>query len=242
MNGRIIRRMGLIVFVLTVGLAHAADEKQPSVTTKTALQNGDQAGASAGQPQLQRRNPRYQIGRGDVLDLSFPLVPEFNQTVTVQPDGYITLKGVGDLHVADQTVPVLTQSLKEAYAKILHDPIITVDLRDFEKPYFIANGQVKKPGKYDLRGDTTVMQAVAIAGGFEDAAKQSQILVFHRVSNDWTQVKEINVKQMLHAQNLSEDLHLEPGDMIFVPKSTLAKIKPFIPSASTGIYYTPFRP
>jgi polysaccharide export outer membrane protein len=191
-------------------------------------------------PSLQRRNPRYQLCRGDVFDLDFPFTPEFNQTVTIQPDGYITLRAIGDLHVEGQTVPEVTQSLRTAYGKILHDPVITIALKDFDKPYFIASGQVGRPGKYDLRGDTTVTQALAIAGGFNDNAKHSQVLLFRRVSNDWVEVRKLDVKQMLQAANLSEDLHLRPGDMLFVPKNTVSKIRPWIPYPSLGFYLNQF--
>src|SRR5205807_719649 len=107
---------------------------------------------------------------------NFELSPEFNQTaVTVQPDGFISLRAVGDIKVDGQTVPVLTQTLKTAYSKILHDPIISVVLKDFEKPYFIADGQLGRPGKYDLRGSVTLTEAIAMAGGFNDSAKHSQV-------------------------------------------------------------------
>jgi polysaccharide export outer membrane protein len=168
--------------------------------------------------------------------LDFPFSPEFNQTTTVQPDGYISLLGLGDLHVEGQTIPELTQSLRVAYAKILHEPVITVVLKDFDRPSFSAFGQVGKPGKYDLRGDITVTQAIAIAGGLSDMAKHSQVLLFRRVSSDWYGVRKINVKQLLRGENLDEDLHLQPGDMLFVPKNTIAKIKPFIPMPNVGMY------
>jgi polysaccharide biosynthesis/export protein len=153
-------------------------------------------------PQLQDRYPRYKIGSGDSFDVSFELSPEFNQTVTVQPDGFITLRGVGDVNVAGQNVPELTQTLKTAYGKILNDPQIVIMLKDFEKPYFIADGQVGRPGKYDLRGDVTVTAAVAMAGGFTEAAKHSQVLLFRRVSDEWMEAKIINVKKMLRDGNL----------------------------------------
>ncbi len=95
--------------------------------------------------------------------------------VTVQPDGFITLLGVGDLHVEGQTVPDVTESIRTAYAKTLHSPILTVRLIDFEKPYFIAGGEVGHPGKFELRGNTTLTQAVAIAGGFTESSKHSQV-------------------------------------------------------------------
>jgi polysaccharide export outer membrane protein len=217
--------------------AVTASEVPPS----TAGNAQGPSSAEAAQPSLQRRNPRYQLCNGDVFELNFPLTPEFDQVaVTVQPDGYVSLLGVGDLHVEGQTVPEATESIRQAYSKILHDPVITVALTSFNGPYFVVSGQVGKPGKYDLRGDTTVSQAVAIAGGFNDTAKHSQVLLFRRVSNDWVEVKKIDLKQMLQAANLSEDLHLRPGDMLFVPKNAVSKIRPWIPYPSFGLYYNTF--
>jgi polysaccharide export outer membrane protein len=174
-----------------------------------------------------------------VLQLNFALTPEFNQTVTIQPDGFITLLGVGDLHVEGQTVSDVMQSIQAAYAKILHSPILTVRLIDFEKPYFIAGGEVGHPGKFELRGDTTLVQAVAIAGGFTEASKHSQVWLFRRVSNDWVETKQFDMKKMLKVGNLTEDAHLRPGDMLYVPKNTLSKIKRFIPVATVGAFFNP---
>src|SRR5437016_9986984 len=122
-------------------------------------------------------------------------------------------------------------------SKILRDPTITVELKDFEKPYFVVGGEVAKPGKYDLRGDTTVVEAITIAGGVSEKSKTSKVLLFRRVSDDWVEVKEVDMKRMLHEQDLSEDLHLHPGDMILVPKSVFAKITRFIPVPTLGRYF-----
>jgi polysaccharide export outer membrane protein len=185
------------------------------------------------------RYPRYKLRPGDIFDISFELSPEFNQTVSVQPDGFITLRGVGDVHVAGETVPELTTTLRTAYSQILHEPLISVTLKDFEKPYFVADGQVGHPGKYELRGDTTLTEAIAMAGGFNDAAKHSQVLLFRRVSDQWVSAKIFNVKKMHSKGDLSEDPLLHPGDMLFVPKSAYSKIRPFFPSSSLGTFVTP---
>jgi hypothetical protein len=97
--------------------------------------------ASASQSQLVQRNPRYVIQRQDVLVLTFPLTPELNQTVTVQPDGYINLQNGGSLHVQGNTVPDVIDAVKKAYASTLHDPIVNVDLKDFQKPLFTVSGR-----------------------------------------------------------------------------------------------------
>jgi polysaccharide biosynthesis/export protein len=188
---------------------------------------------------LHERNPRYRLRRGDTFDLDFELSPEFNQTVAVQPDGYVTLKGIGSIYIENQTVPELTETVKIAYAKILHDPVITVALKDFEKPYFIAAGQVAKPGKYDLRSDLTVTEAVAIAGGFNDKAKHSQVVLFRPLPGGGYEAKLLNVKKLLATRDLSEDVQLQPGDMLYVPQNELSKIRPFLPTSSMGAYYNP---
>lgn len=193
------------------------------------------AGADA---TFQARSARYRIAPGDSFDLNFELSPEFNQTgVAVQPDGFVTLRGIGDIQVKGQTVPELTQTVRAAYSKILNDPIISIVLKDFEKPYFVADGQVGKPGKYDLRGEVTLTQAIAIAGGFTDASRHSQVLLFRRVSDQWMEAKIVNVKKMEKAGSLKEDPLLHPGDMLFVPKNTMSKIDKFFPSASMGTFF-----
>jgi polysaccharide biosynthesis/export protein len=191
---------------------------------------------STDRPQFQSRSPRYRIEAGDSFDLSFELSPEFNQTVSVQPDGFVTLRGVGDIKVAGQTVPELTVTLRQAYGKILNNPLISVVLKEFEKPYFVADGQVAKPGKYEMHGNMTVTQAIAIAGGFQSSAKHSQVVLFRRVDDQWTEAKLIDVKKMEKDRDLREDPFLHPGDMLFVPKNTMSKIDRFLPNLSMGTY------
>ena len=193
-------------------------------------------------PALSDRNqgPRYRIGSGDVLELTFPFTPEFNQTVAVQPDGFGTFREVGDLLIGGKTVPELRELLTTSYQKILHEPEIKVDLKDFEKPYIIAGGEVHTPGRYELRGATTVMQAIALAGGMTDGAK-SQVLVFSRRSDDWVEVRKVDVNKMLKAGLLQEDITLRPGDLVYVPKNMVAKLKGmFIPRITLGPTIRPF--
>jgi polysaccharide biosynthesis/export protein len=194
---------------------------------------------AADQPTLQSRDERYRLERNDVFDLDFVLTPEFNQTVTVQPDGYISLRGVGDIKVLGQTIPEASASIRAAYANVLDNPPVVIVLKDFDKPYFVAGGWVDKPGKYDLRGETTLSQAIQVAGGLKDGAKTSNVILFRSVSNDWIEVKKFNIKHILSGKDVREDIHLRPGDMFFVPKSTFASIAPYIPRANLGTYFQP---
>jgi len=185
-------------------------------------------------------NTRYRLTPSDVIELTFPYVTEFNQTVTVQPDGYVTLRAVGDLRVQGRTLPELVTLLTEAYEPILREPVITVVLKEFEKPYFVAAGELKTPGKYDLRGALTVTEAVAVAGGFTTRAKHSQVVLFRRYSGDLVEVKQVDVKKMLASRDLSEDYLLRPGDTLFVPRNVLSQLAPFLPTAGLGFYLNPF--
>ena len=235
--------IGLVASAMALAayVADAQDVKAPapSPSPQAARPSTDGAGERGQSPQLQHRNRRYQLHSADVLELNFPFTPEFNQTVTVQPDGYITLRGVDNIRVEGQTLPELNDSLRAVYGKILHDPVINVELKDFEKPFFIVGGEVGHPGKFDLRGETTATEAVAIAGGLRDSAKHSQVVLFHRVPDGWVQVKKLNMKKMLKDANLNEDAYLQPGDFLYVPKNTMSKIGRFIPTSSLGLYANP---
>jgi polysaccharide biosynthesis/export protein len=228
----------LVVALVAGGVCFAGDGPQANPASTASTPAGDSAKAepTTNTPQFQERTPRYRLAPSDTFDINFDLSSELNQTVTVQPDGFITLRSVGDVHVAGLTVAELTDTLRKVYSPILHDPIISIVLKDFEKPYFIADGQIGKPGKYELRGETTVTQAIAIAGGFTEQSKHSQVLLFRRLSDQWTEAKILNVKKMEKEGNLREDPFLRPGDMLFVPKNTWSKIDHFIPSANLGGY------
>jgi polysaccharide export outer membrane protein len=114
-------------------------------------------------------------------------------------------------------------------------------LKEFDRPYFLASGEVAKPGKYELRGDLTVNEAVAIAGGFTPQARHSQVVLFRRVSADLAQTHVLDLKKMLNARDLREDMHLQPGDFVFVPQSRISKIRKFVPTNAMSWYMNPLQ-
>jgi protein involved in polysaccharide export with SLBB domain len=171
---------------------------------------------------------RYRITPGDVLEIAFPFVPELNQTVTVQPDGYVSLKEVSDMRLQGRTVAQVKADLLDAYGQFVRDPVFTVTLKEFEAPYFIAGGDITKPGRYELRSATTLTEALALAGGPIRGANTSKIVIFRRSPNEELEVKQVNVRSMYAKRDLSEDIVLRPGDMLFVPKGVLGKLQPML--------------
>jgi polysaccharide export outer membrane protein len=215
--------------------APAKVEPQPQMTAQLAPPTEAAATAAPAVP-FQQRHPRYLLRAGDVFDVNFEYSPEFNQTVTVQPDGYISLREAGDIYVQGLSLEQLNQAIRKGYAEVLHSPSIAIVPKNFEQPYVVVGGEVKTPGKFDLRGPMTVAEAVALAGGFTEAAKHSHVLLFHRESPDQAiVVRTLNIKRMLNREDLKEDAQLRPGDMIYVPQNTMSKIKGYVvPRASVG--------
>jgi polysaccharide biosynthesis/export protein len=230
--------MVLLIALLWMGASMPGQGQTTSSTPAAQVTTASQT--SNAQPQLQQRYPRYIIQRSDVLLLTFPLTPEFNQTVTVQPDGYVNLQNAGSVHVQGLTVPEMIDALQTAYAHVLHKPIINADLEDFQKPFFTVSGQVGKPGQYELRSDITVAEGLAVAGGMAPTAK-TQVFLFHRTSAEWFAVREINMKEILKGKNTNEDATLQPGDMIYVPEKFIANFRKYVPySANAGTYVNNF--
>ena len=238
MTNKILRVCATMFLAATSLCPAAAQEKEAATKDQDAPSNAPDATpdrTSATQPVLAQRYPRYLLRPSDVLQLTFPITPEFDQTISIQPDGFVNLRGVGDLYIAGKSVPEFSEALHKLYGNFLNDPIINIEMKDFEKPYFTAGGEFGRPGKYELRGDTTVAEAVAIAGGFTKEAKHSEVLVFRHIPGGWEAGKRLDVKQMLVNADLGEDIHLRPGDLIYVPKNKLSKIKEFLPTPSMGI-------
>ncbi len=129
-----------------------------------------------------------------------------------------------------------SQAVEQAYRGYLHDPHVAVALKDFERPYFIVGGEVGKPGKYELRADTTVAEAVQIAGGLTQQSKHSQVVLFRKVNDNLVETRLVNLKKMLKGKTLQEDAHLRPGDLVFVPQNSISKIARFLSKPSASMY------
>lgn len=233
----------VVACCLQQGLVVAATQEQQSQTageqtdraetTKSGAADGVMSPALTGE-----RRPLYRLRKSDIIEIDFAFSPEFNQAVPVQPDGFMALKGTSSIYAEGLTTPELEQRIRAAYRDILHDPQITIMPKDFDRPYFIASGEVGRPGKYELRSEVTVTEALAMAGGFTGKAKHSQVVLFRRVSDELVESHVLNVKAMLNARTLAEDLHLRDGDFLFVPQNRISKIRQYLPASNLSLYGT----
>ena len=187
--------------------------------------------------QFSSRMPRYRLQTSDVVELQFRFTPEFTQTVTLQPDGFVPLQIAGEIKLQDMTLEEARAAIIAKYAGILHEPAITLTLKEFNKPFVIVGGEVSRPGKLDLRGDLSLTDAVTMAGGFTANAKQDQVLLFRRVNPEMVEVKRVNVRDILGKGKFAEDIRLLPGDAIYAAKSNVAKFDRFMAVSRLGFFF-----
>lgn len=225
--------------------SEGSDTSQSSLTGAGAGSNETTAAKpgradSLGNPLLGgERHPLYRLKPSDVIEITFTVAPEFNQTLTVQPDGFVSLRDAGMIEVQGRNLQQFAEAVQKAYHGYLHDPQVAVSLKDFERPYFIVGGEVGHPGKYELRSDTTVAEAVQIAGGLTQQAKHSQVVLFRRVNDELVETRLLNLKKMFSRGILNEDAHLRPGDMVFVPQNVISKIAHFLTKPGVSMYMNP---
>ncbi|MCU1268089.1 MAG: polysaccharide export protein [Acidobacteria bacterium] len=223
MNRSYVIQFGVVLLLLASwGLAARAQSRAPVLTVP--------------------REDRYTLHPGDVLDIQYRYTPEFNQTATVQPDGYISLQMGGDLKVGGHTLHEVRGLILVKVSVRLESPEITVILKEFQKPYVVVAGEVNQPGKLELRERLTAIQAVLLAGGLKETAKSSQILVFKRLNADTAEVKVLNFKTLRRTSDLENDMVLQAGDMILVPRNRISKVERYIRYASMAAYLTPLLP
>lgn len=186
------------------------------------------------------RDPRYRVQPTDVLEVHYRYTPEYDQTVTVQPDGFISLQIAGDVKVQGLTVEQVKAAVLEKASLRLRDPEITLALKDFEKPYFVVGGEVANPGRFDMRGRVSPIQAIAMAGGFKTAsAKHSQVILFRRVGPDLARAELLDLKAATSPSATEALQDLQPGDLLVVPQNRISKIERFIKMANLGVYWNP---
>jgi polysaccharide biosynthesis/export protein len=225
----------VLMLVVAGGLSPIHAGASPRAEDQVSTASAPKAGAS----NLKDRAPRYRLREGDSFEVQFAYSPEFNQIVTVQPDGYISLRSAGSIFVQDLPTTEVAESIVRAYRGILADPIVSLNLKDVDKPFFVVNGSVGKPGKYELRSVLTVTEGIAVAGGFNESSKHSQVVLFRPGPDGMSEARLLDLKKMLKARNLAEDVQLKPGDLIYVPQNRMSKISRYLPTSSLGLYGNP---
>ncbi len=195
------------------------DESKPATNTPPV----DVAKAQPSSPDTppQRVSPAapdaYVIGAEDVLSINVWKEQEMSRQVPVRPDGMISLPLLGDVKASGLTPLQLQDLLTTDLKKYLSDPQVTVIVTQVNSLSFNVVGEVLKPGYYPLTRRMTVLDAIAMAGGFRDFAKVKKIYVL-RVKADGKEVRlPFNYKNVVKGKNETQNIELQPRDTLVVP-------------------------
>lgn len=170
--------------------------------------------------------PPYRFYPGDEIEVSLPSAPELNKTVTVQPDGRISLPLIGGVMAADRTGPELQGALSEAYASQLLRPVVDVTPKAAPLKVFVG-GEVGSPGVYDMVGDTDALRAVIQAGDFKPSGDRDKVIILRRGPDGRGMMRTVKLGKGL--KNPAADLvPLRRFDIVYVPRSGVANAALFV--------------
>lgn len=183
--------------------------------------------------------PEYRFGFGDVIDVKFFHSSEFDITVTVRPDGRISLPKVGELSVTGMTPAWLDSIVTNKYAEFVREPDVTVIVSQFSGYQVFVLGEVNRPGGYAIVRNMTVLHAMAYAGGPKDTAKMSSVMIIRRDQAQGVRAFKVDIGRSLKAKRsidlVRNDISVQPQDIIYVPKTALASVSDFMRQVYGGL-------
>jgi polysaccharide biosynthesis/export protein len=159
----------------------------------------------------------FVIGNGDVLGISVWKQPDLSRSVPVRSDGKVSMPLIGEITAAGQTPAMLEKQLTSKFQPYLAEPEVTVIVEQINSEKFNILGRVVKPGSYLLVNPTTVLDAIALAGGCKEFAKQKQIYVLRRHPDGSEARLPFNYQDVIKGKNTAQNVDLQPRDTIVVP-------------------------
>jgi len=211
------------VQTLGLGIALALVSPLSSQTQSSGQANGQNAAAAntGVTPDVASGNKAHDenfiIGNDDVLAISVWKEPELTKSVPVRSDGKISLPLVGEMQATGRTPLQLEQDIAGKLKNFITTPEVTVIVQQVNSRKFNVLGEVTKPGSYPLTASTTIMDAIATAGGFRDFAKKSGVYVLRKSPGGTESRLKFNYKDFIKGKDSNQNIKLEPNDTIIVP-------------------------
>jgi len=174
------------------------------------------------------KTQEYRIQPGDQMDVKFFYNPELNESVTVRPDGRISLQLAHEIQAEGLTPAEFTKVLVQAYARELDKPEITVIMRSFAGQRVYVDGEVYKPNLVPLTPPMTVLQSISLAGGMKDTARTNGVVVIRRGLEGKPTVFTVDLNRVIDGTDTGQDVSLMPFDVVFVPRSPIANVNVWV--------------
>ena len=184
----------------------------PPNTNQETNKNAEAATAPA-----KPHDDTFIIGVDDVLAVNVWKETEVSRSVPVRSDGKISLPLVGEVQAAGETPHQLELAIAKRLQSYISEPEVTVIVQQINSQKFNILGQVTKPGFYSLANSPTVLEALAMAGGFRDFAKKKSIYVLRQNPDGTTARLPFNYKDVIQGKNAAQNVKLQPHDTVYVP-------------------------
>ncbi|PYR37749.1 MAG: hypothetical protein DMF93_17340 [Acidobacteria bacterium] len=178
----------------------------------SAKDKDDKKPAAAAPAQI---TDEYRIGPGDKLRIEVYKDAQLSQSVQVRPDGKITLPLIGDLEANGATPLELRDTIAKSLKEYITNPTVTVIVVEALASKVYVMGEVTHPGTMELHGPTTILQALAMAGGFKEFANTKDVKVLRPKSGNSVETLRFNYKEMLNGD--AKPFYLRSGDTVVVP-------------------------
>ena len=202
----------IVMSLMIAGLAAAQDpaKRAPAPAAAAAPTNAAPASAAGGAPV----GADYKIGIDDVLDIAVWNNTTVSRTVPVRPDGKISLPLLNEVQAAGLTPSQLRASLMSKLVEYMPTPEVSVIVREVHSNKISVLGEVRKAGRYEISQRATVLDAVALAGGFNDFARRTKLVIMRQEGNGTKRIP-INYNRIVAEED--DNVVLQPGDIVVVP-------------------------
>jgi polysaccharide export outer membrane protein len=209
-------KIGISILVLS-GVVLARAQMSAGNSAQAAAPASMKAEAPAAPVTKDRPEENYVIGDGDLLGINVWKEQELTGPIPVRLDGKISLPLIGEIQASGKTPIQLKNDITAKLRAFLSAPDVTVTVLQMNSQKFNILGRVSKPGSYPLSASTTVLDAIAAAGGFQDFAKQKGIYILRKNPQGGVARIAFNYKDVIRGNHPEENIQLRPDDTIVVP-------------------------
>jgi polysaccharide export outer membrane protein len=205
----------LLVIVLTLAGRLAA--QAPAANSNNGPPTTQPTATSSASPATKPHDDTFIIGADDVLAVNVWKEPDISRSVPVRSDGMISLPLAGELQASGQTPHQLEIAIAGKLKSYISEPEVTVIVQEIRSQKFNILGQVARPGSYPLTNASTVLDAIALAGGFRDFAKQKNIYILRQNPDGGQSRLPFNYKEVIKGKDSAQNIKLQPRDTIVIP-------------------------
>ena len=183
----------------------------PACNHKSVKATGSNAGSKPSQS-----DTAFIIGPADLLEIVVMKEPDLSKTIPVRPDGKILIPLINEMQAEGKTPVQLQADLEQAFSKFYEQVTVSVLVKEINSYKFSITGKVKTPGTYKMSADTTLLEAISLAGGFVEFASTNNIKVFRKGSENSKPIR-IKYSKIISGKDPSQNIIIKPGDTIIVP-------------------------